>query len=147
MDPKRAARSIKLWASTRAPMAVWCTGVTGVYSVTGTRDTATPGSCPGSLAFPNGVLLTVKATASGHTVTFPQVIELPYATSDCVANVSGCQVSASCEMIWLARQVRYNSELALSVTDTGLVGIDSWSAYDGTSPFCTARWAVAGTRE
>jgi len=122
--------------------AATCAGLSGTYDSTRKRSTTSPGSCSPTTTFAPALPVRISAdpgSPSGYKV------EVGYSNdtgeiifSECVNNVSGCTVFATCSLETATDQ------LTLTVTDNKISGK---IARTYTSPACTLNFDVSGTRK
>ncbi len=119
-----------------------CAGLSGTYDSTRKRSTTSPGSCSPTTTFAPAMPVRISADAGspsgykvevGYTNTSGEVI-----FSECVNNVSGCKVFATCSLETATDQ------LTFTITDNKLSGTIARTYKD---PVCTLNFDVSGTRK
>jgi hypothetical protein len=127
-----------------------CTTVTGTYSLTGTRDTNNPGSCPGTLKYADGATVTLTKNGADYALAF----ESPLYASSCSVNVTGCVLNATCVMSGrLGGTSSYDSnwqgEILWTITQQNATGTDHWTNFSSVTQTtkCSANWLVTATRQ
>ncbi len=119
--------------------AASCTGISGSYTITGTRSS---GSCPGNA----GDDLTVDIVADpsstdGYALAFTSNAATSY---NCLGRLVGCQLMTTCNAV-------LNGDVATldatwNFTNAGFSGTHAYRATLADSTMCTASFAVTAAR-